>query len=59
MTHLKIVSMMVMMVMVIILALVLLVIVKKFCSLSVWANNGDSISREYAGTSALKSDFTR
>ncbi|GBC06667.1 hypothetical protein RclHR1_00070034 [Rhizophagus clarus] len=25
----------------------------------VWANNGDSISREYAGTSALKGDFTR
>ncbi|KAI8052824.1 SacI homology domain-containing protein [Syncephalis plumigaleata] len=24
-----------------------------------WANNGDSISREYAGTSALKGDFTR
>ncbi|PKK80867.1 hypothetical protein RhiirC2_723362 [Rhizophagus irregularis] len=24
----------------------------------VWANNGDSISREYAGTSALKGDFT-
>jgi len=26
---------------------------------NVWANNGDSISREYAGTSALKGDFTR
>ncbi|KAF8478731.1 SacI homology domain-containing protein [Russula ochroleuca] len=25
----------------------------------VWANNGDAISRCYAGTSALKSDFTR
>ncbi|KAG8998701.1 hypothetical protein FRB94_005962 [Tulasnella sp. JGI-2019a] len=25
----------------------------------VWANNGDAISRAYAGTSALKSDFTR
>ncbi|KAH0583578.1 hypothetical protein H2248_009201 [Termitomyces sp. 'cryptogamus'] len=25
----------------------------------VWANNGDSISRAYAGTSALKGDFTR
>ncbi|RUP50631.1 hypothetical protein BC936DRAFT_138303 [Jimgerdemannia flammicorona] len=25
----------------------------------VWANNGDTISREYAGTSALKGDFTR
>ncbi|CAH1757442.1 11890_t:CDS:10 [Entrophospora sp. SA101] len=24
-----------------------------------WANNGDSISREYAGTSALKGDYTR
>ncbi|RKP25548.1 SacI homology domain-containing protein [Syncephalis pseudoplumigaleata] len=24
-----------------------------------WANNGDFISREYAGTSALKGDFTR
>ncbi|GAA5970206.1 hypothetical protein JCM11641_000310 [Rhodosporidiobolus odoratus] len=24
-----------------------------------WANNGDAISREYAGTSALKGDFTR
>ncbi|RUS18439.1 hypothetical protein BC937DRAFT_88776 [Endogone sp. FLAS-F59071] len=24
-----------------------------------WANNGDMISREYAGTSALKGDFTR
>lgn len=26
---------------------------------TVWANNGDMISREYAGTSALKGDFTR
>ncbi|KAG0331107.1 hypothetical protein BG000_011196 [Podila horticola] len=26
---------------------------------NVWANNGDAISREYAGTSALKGDFTR
>ncbi|BGP13974.1 hypothetical protein JCM10213v2_001912 [Rhodosporidiobolus nylandii] len=25
----------------------------------IWANNGDAISREYAGTSALKGDFTR
>ncbi|KIJ17485.1 inositol-polyphosphate 5-phosphatase [Paxillus involutus ATCC 200175] len=25
----------------------------------VWANNGDAISRAYAGTSALKGDFTR
>ncbi|KAI0256643.1 SacI homology domain-containing protein [Lactifluus subvellereus] len=25
----------------------------------VWANNGDAISRSYAGTSALKRDFTR
>ncbi|KAI0062325.1 hypothetical protein BV25DRAFT_670160 [Artomyces pyxidatus] len=25
----------------------------------VWANNGDAISRSYAGTSALKGDFTR
>lgn len=24
-----------------------------------WANNGDAISRQYAGTGALKSDFTR
>ncbi|EGG23448.1 hypothetical protein DFA_05581 [Cavenderia fasciculata] len=24
-----------------------------------WANNGDAISRQYAGTSALKGDFTR
>uniref|UniRef100_A0A9L0SBZ0 Inositol polyphosphate-5-phosphatase F n=1 Tax=Equus caballus TaxID=9796 RepID=A0A9L0SBZ0_HORSE len=24
-----------------------------------WANNGDSISRQYAGTAALKGDFTR
>ncbi|KAH9843189.1 SacI homology domain-containing protein [Rhodofomes roseus] len=24
-----------------------------------WANNGDAISREYAGTSALKGDYTR
>ncbi|KZT33580.1 hypothetical protein SISSUDRAFT_1054071 [Sistotremastrum suecicum HHB10207 ss-3] len=24
-----------------------------------WANNGDMISREYAGTTALKSDYTR
>ncbi|KAF8635542.1 hypothetical protein AX17_003925 [Amanita inopinata Kibby_2008] len=26
---------------------------------NVWANNGDAISRAYAGTSALKGDFTR
>ncbi|KAG8963113.1 hypothetical protein FRC03_003389 [Tulasnella sp. 419] len=26
---------------------------------AVWANNGDAISRAYAGTSALKGDFTR
>ncbi|XP_059497151.1 phosphatidylinositide phosphatase SAC2-like [Stegostoma tigrinum] len=25
----------------------------------VWANNGDAISRQYAGTAAMKSDFTR
>ena len=24
-----------------------------------WANNGDLISRQYAGTAALKGDFTR
>uniref|UniRef100_A0A673SYT2 Inositol polyphosphate-5-phosphatase F n=1 Tax=Suricata suricatta TaxID=37032 RepID=A0A673SYT2_SURSU len=24
-----------------------------------WANNGDSVSRQYAGTAALKGDFTR
>ena len=24
-----------------------------------WANNGDSISRQYAGTNALKGDYTR
>ena len=28
-------------------------------TLIVWANNGDAISRAYAGTSALKGDFTR
>lgn len=26
---------------------------------SVWADNGDAISRQYAGTAALKGDFTR
>ncbi|GAA5953997.1 hypothetical protein JCM3765_000719 [Sporobolomyces pararoseus] len=26
---------------------------------SLWADNGDAISREYSGTSALKGDFTR
>ena len=26
---------------------------------SLWANNGDVISRQYAGTNALKGDFTR
>ncbi len=26
---------------------------------SLWANNGDAISRQYAGTNALKGDFTR
>lgn len=26
---------------------------------ALWADNGDAISREYAGTSALKGDFTR
>ncbi|KAI9505640.1 SacI homology domain-containing protein [Coemansia spiralis] len=26
---------------------------------SLWANNGDYISRQYAGTSAMKGDFTR
>ncbi|XP_072341585.1 phosphatidylinositide phosphatase SAC2-like [Scyliorhinus torazame] len=25
----------------------------------VWANNGDTISKQYAGTNAMKSDFTR
>jgi len=25
----------------------------------VWANNGDSISKQYAGTNALKGDYTR
>lgn len=29
------------------------------CLHLVWANNGDMISRMYAGTSALKGDFTR
>ena len=24
-----------------------------------WANNGDTISRQYAGTAALKGDYTR
>ena len=24
-----------------------------------WANNGDALSRQYAGTNALKGDFTR
>ena len=24
-----------------------------------WANNGDLVSRQYAGTAALKGDFTR
>ncbi|KAL8293443.1 hypothetical protein RQP46_000144 [Phenoliferia psychrophenolica] len=27
--------------------------------MAIWADNGDAISREYAGTSALKGDFTR
>lgn len=27
--------------------------------LAAWANNGDQISKLYAGTSALKGDFTR
>ncbi len=26
---------------------------------SLWANNGDVLSRQYAGTNALKGDFTR
>ncbi len=26
---------------------------------SLWANNGDAISRQYAGTNALKGDYTR
>ncbi len=30
---------------------------KKF--LSLWANNGDAISQQYAGTDALKGDYTR
>ena len=25
----------------------------------IWANNGDALSRQYAGTAALKGDFTR
>merc|ERR1740124_1232897 len=25
----------------------------------IWANNGDAISRQYAGTAAMKGDFTR
>lgn len=33
----------------------------KCCSIYqiMWANNGDTISRQYAGTAALKGDFTR
>ena len=27
--------------------------------LRLWANNGDALSRQYAGTNALKGDFTR
>ena len=27
--------------------------------LSLWANNGDAISQQYAGTDALKGDYTR
>ena len=26
---------------------------------NLWANNGDALSRQYAGTNALKGDFTR
>ena len=26
---------------------------------AIWANNGDALSRQYAGTAALKGDFTR
>ena len=26
---------------------------------ALWANNGDRISRQYAGTNALKGDYTR
>ena len=26
---------------------------------ALWANNGDALSRQYAGTNALKGDFTR
>ncbi len=29
------------------------------CYLLVWADNGDILSKQYAGTGALKSDFTR
>ena len=29
------------------------------CNKAVWANNGDTISRQYAGTNALKGDYTR
>ncbi len=27
--------------------------------LLIWANNGDAVSQQYAGTDALKGDFTR
>ena len=30
-----------------------------FSFLRLWANNGDALSRQYAGTNALKGDFTR
>ncbi len=29
------------------------------CGVAVWANNADAISEQYAGTGALKTDYTR
>ena len=29
------------------------------CGAAVWANNADAISEQYAGTGALKTDYTR
>jgi len=34
-------------------------LLKVFLFFLAWADNGDAISRQYAGTGALKSDFTR
>ena len=31
----------------------------KACLQTMWANNGDTISKQYAGTNALKGDYTR